>query len=125
MGFKEDTRTQLASLDERMGALEEIAQRLGYGRDLRLSDPASPAGRAAQVAARLRSAATADVAGLDYGAIAFGLSEIKRKVGSVLSGDHVRDMAEVYKGVVDYFADVFAKSDPAFNRDEFNRLAQR
>lgn len=125
MGFKQEAAQKLAELDERVGALEEIANRLGYGRTLRLSAPAeAPAARTAT------TTAASNTTGVDYGAVAFGLSELKRKVAALV--EHVRngsfstqEVAQDYAGAVDYFADVFAKSDPSFNRDEFNRLAQR
>lgn len=58
--------------------------------------------------------------GVDYGAIAFGLSEIRRKLAGVLDGPTLRSEHE---GAVQYFADVFSKADPAFNEAEFKRQA--
>lgn len=61
---------------------------------------------------------------VDYGAVAFGLSQIKRDVANVI-GTEVRanDLTEHYRQTVQYFADVFAKSDPAFDADAFRRQA--
>lgn len=61
---------------------------------------------------------------VDYGAVAFGLSQIKQDVSGVLR-DEVRtaDLAENYRQTVQYFADVFAKSDPTFDADAFKRQA--
>lgn len=53
---------------------------------------------------------------VDYGAVAFGLSEIKRKVAANLSS---AVPASEYEGTVQYFADVFAKADPNFDADAF------
>lgn len=127
MGFKddmreaaEDFRDELAVLHGRVNALEKLAEQIRRG-DTRT------------VAAVTRElSTTAARSTLDYGAVAFGLSEIKRKVAELIQGGSA-DMAyaareraaEEYVGAVDYFADVFAKADPAFNREEFNHLAQR
>lgn len=78
-----------------------------------------PNGRVAETPSRSASV-SGRVIGVDYGAIAFGLSEIKRKVGQVVTGS---EMISEYRGAVQYFADVFAKSDPAFDADEFKRQA--
>lgn len=61
---------------------------------------------------------------LDYGAVAFGLSQIKRDVANVV-GSEVRsaDLTEHYRQTVQYFADVFAKSDPEFDADLFKQQA--
>lgn len=62
--------------------------------------------------------------GVDYGAVAFGLSQIKRDVANAL-GSEVRtaDLAAHYAATVQYFADVFAKSDPEFDADLFKQQA--
>ncbi len=61
---------------------------------------------------------------VDARAIAFGLSEVKREVSSVISTGVDRDeVARTYKGIVQYFSDVLAKSDPAFDADLFARQA--
>lgn len=76
----------------------------------------APAGRTASVQGPSQAAS-----GVDYGAVAFGLSEIKRKVATALGG--APGLTNEYAGAVQYFADVFAKSDPSFNADEFKRQA--
>jgi hypothetical protein len=60
---------------------------------------------------------------VDYGAVAFGLSEIARKVrGLVVNhGATSGALEDEYKGAVQYFADVFAKSDTEFDADAFKR----
>lgn len=109
MGFKDDVRAKaaefegdLANLKRRVNALEALAA-------LRRRDP-------------IDGASVGRRSTLDYDAIAFGLSEIKRKLSGVIDGATLRTE---HQGAVDYFADVFAKADPQFNRDEFNRLAAR
>ncbi len=59
-------------------------------------------------------------AGIDYGAVAFGLKEISRKVGNALGGS-AGDPRTEYAGAVQYFADVFMKADPQFDADAFKR----
>ncbi len=63
--------------------------------------------------------AVASTTGVDYGAIAFGLAEIKRNV--VAQFGHEREVATKFVGTVQYFADVFAKSDPNFDQAMFKR----
>lgn len=115
MGKKSDALAEqfsnaYAELDRRLTSLERLAQRVqGVG----LRDAAAPA------------ASTADRTGgtVDYGAVAFGLSEIKRKIGPHF-GNSAKVLSE-YQGAVDYFADVFAKADPNFDRVGFNERAGR
>lgn len=118
MGFKQDVAGELQNLDRRVTELEELAQRL-----------AGPTYRAVQAQApAARSEASATTAGrstLDYAAVAFGLAEVKAKVAQIVPAGREGDMAREWRGTVDYFADVFAKADPQFNRDEFARGAQR
>lgn len=59
---------------------------------------------------------------VDYGAVAFGLAEMKREIKSQF-GVTDAQMASKWAGTVKYFSDVFAKSDPAFDAAEFARLA--
>lgn len=133
MGFKDDVRAKaeefegdLTDLKRRVSALENLANHLrstgapvqfATPRVQRVSDRELLVSRDPIDGASVRSRST-----LDYGAIAFGLSEIKRKLVSVIGADTLRGE---HQGAVDYFADVFAKADPEFNRDEFNRLAAR
>lgn len=123
MGFKQEAAQKLAELDKRVGALEALAARHLGAR----YDASTPVSTAETSAARTTTTATAapSSTGVDYAAIAFGLSEVKRKVAVALDSSSASRMASEYAGTVDYFADVFAKSDPSFNRNEFNRLAQR
>lgn len=60
------------------------------------------------------------VQGVDYGAVAFGLSEIKRNVSNAAT---IPGAKEFYEGAMQYFADVFAKSDPSFDADAFKLQA--
>lgn len=59
--------------------------------------------------------------GIDYGAVAFGLSEIAAKVRGHLGGP--QELVDHYREAVQYFADVFAKADATFNEAEFKRQA--
>lgn len=62
--------------------------------------------------------------GVDYGAVAFGLSQIKRDVANVVGSEaRTADLTAHYVGTVQYFADVFAKSDPSFDIGAFKRQA--
>ena len=104
----------LSALDSRVNALENLA------RELRNSPVrTAPAVRVAtQEAPRVTTPAT----GVDYGAIAFGLSEIKREVKSQF-GVTDAQMATKWRGTVQYFADVFAKADSSFDARLFTSQA--
>lgn len=61
---------------------------------------------------------------VDYGAVAYGLSSIKRDVAGVIGAEaRNSDLAEHYRQTVQYFVDVFAKADPAFDANLFRRQA--
>lgn len=133
------TRDEVAGYVERLEALEALAQRLRSG-DVRVTDAIRVREDRAQVetpaydrsgfpaAARGEDVPAGRVTSapgrVDYGAVAFGLSEIKRKV-STLVGFVGRgsELTGEYEGAVQYFCDVFAKSDPDFNADTFKRQA--
>lgn len=104
MGFKDEAREAFANLVTRVEALEALATQIK-------GSPVSTPARRTETAAR---------SALDYAAVAFGLSEIKRKVGQ-LSNSH--EVASEYEGTVQYFADVFAKADPSFDVAAFKRDA--
>lgn len=109
---------ELNALKDRVTALEELA-RLHLGQS---ASPARPVVTPSPSYDRsgIPAAARGERTGVDYGAVAFGLSEIKRRVAQIVSGT---SLADEYAGTVQYFADVFAKSDPSFNADEFKRAA--
>jgi hypothetical protein len=99
----------LADLDRRVTDLENLARTLR-------------AGTASTTNAREGvGTSSASATGVDYGAIAFGLSEIKRKVTQVTGLRESGEMRREYAGAVQYFADVFAKADPQFDADAFKR----
>lgn len=109
MGFKDEAREAFANLVTRVEALESLAEQI---KGSPISTPARREGVAAQ-----RST-------LDYGAVAFGLSEIKRKVSHLAeSAGHTSGLRSEYADTVQYFADVFAKADPAFDAAAFKRQA--
>lgn len=122
MGFKNDVSTALAELSGRVEALEELASNhLGFVPSTRVyRDTEVTAAAPAEVS----NAGSGEVSGVDYGAVAFGLSEIKRKIASQFNVTDAQ-MQSQWEGTVDYFADVFAKSDPGFDRAAFTRAARR
>lgn len=105
MGFKDEAREAFANLVTRVEALESLARDLRSHGVTRTVTPsvATP---------------TTPATGVDYGAVAFGLSEIKRKVAAAGVGSALQSE---YVGAVQYFADVFAKSDPSFDVALFKR----
>lgn len=115
------------NLKRKVRALEALAETLRNSRQVPTSVSASP--RVADpidggtVGSRPR---TASVTGVDYGAVAFGLAQIKsdvtRLVGSSVSVD-TSQLTEHYRQTVQFFADVFAKSDTGFDADAFKRTA--
>lgn len=121
MGFKDDVRAKAIELDERVTALENLARQIRV--------PNAVAG----LPVRPASTVVRDVTGtavrsgqrstLDYGAVAYGLSEIKRKVAGLVGDGDASALRSEYAGTVQYFADVFTKADPQFDADEFKRAA--
>lgn len=85
-----------------------------------LTDQAEPAATAA--APERGSVTTAARTGVDYGAVAYGLASIKADIKTQF-GVTDGQMASKWTGVVSYFADVFTKSDPNFDRAAFTRNA--
>jgi len=135
--------TELYALRDRVSVLEGLARRAGLLRTESTANrvgespsydrsgmPAAaqgedvPAGRVATPVDLSDNAAMAAVRP-DYAAVAFGLSEIKRKVSQVLPSLSTASvsMEDEYTGAVQYFADVFAKADPQFDADTFKRQA--
>lgn len=111
MGFKDEAREAFANLVTRVEALETLARTLrAQGGSTAVSETYN----------RPQAPVTGGTTGVDYAAVAFGLSEIKRKVAQ-LAGGH--DLATEYAGTVQYFADVFAKADPSFDADAFRSQA--
>lgn len=121
MGFKQDIAQEVQELDRRVSELEGLAARhLGVPSVAR---PATVGGRSVHLGST-QAEVQGHATGVDYGAVAFGLSEIKDKVGNILVGHAAEDdMTREYRGIVQYFSDVFAKSDPSFDAAEFARLA--
>ena len=104
----------LRALEARVVALETLAS------DLRRSNSAVLT--ATPLPAREGTGTTSvSTTGVDTGAIAFGLKEIARKVGEVLTGTPGLDRE--YVGVVQYFADVLAKADSSFDEALFKQQA--
>jgi len=120
---KEDARVvvnDIAALRDKVAILEGLAN------DMRRSLPVRQAGTYDGVTGGSRASTPARggavmVEGVDYGAIAFGLSEIKRQVAIAMNtaGVSVQTLTSHFEGTVQYFADVFAKSDPSFDEDDF------
>lgn len=108
MGFKDEAREAFANLVTRVEALERLAEQVKRS-------------GVAPVVARGEVNATPARSTLDYGAVAFGLSEIARKVKSQLGA--TTDMTAEYRGTVQYFADVFSKADPSFDEAQFKTQA--
>lgn len=121
MGKKSDALAEQFSnayseLDGRLTSLERLARQIRNGQ--------TPVAQAESTAAR-SEVFPEDRDVVDYGAVAFGLSEIKAKVAQIVPAGHEGSMRREWEGVVDYFADVFAKADPGFDRAAFNRAAGR
>lgn len=117
---RDDLALQIGELGDRVTTLETLAHslRAGMGSETRIQAHQAPL-------PRRESTVPATATTVDYAAIAFGLSEIKRKVGQLVSGDGIgtSQMAGEYEGTVQYFADVFAKADPNFDEGAFKLQA--
>jgi hypothetical protein len=118
----------LAALDRRVTELEALARQMRRTSNPTTAAPAPLPRRDPITGGSLRAERPVDTTesvsqanGVDYGAIAFGLSEIKRKIASALPGTMAGNLAHDYAGAVQYFADVFAKSDPTFDSATFKR----
>jgi hypothetical protein len=123
MGFKEDTRAELDSLARRVTTLETLAQSLRAGgvvsTTVATQNTQATRGQYDGITGASRPSSNGVRSTVDYGAIAFGLSELKREAGNLGA-----DVPPAYfPGVVQYFADVFAKSDPNFDAELFTRQA--
>lgn len=129
---------QVTSLNSRVTELEALARRLGaspvsVGEARPVVSASSPSFDRSGIPAAAQGedapagrVATAARTGVDYGAVAFGLAEIARKTSAALSalgGAPELQLRSEYEGAVQYFADVFAKSDPSFDAAEFKRQA--
>lgn len=131
MGFKDDVRAKAEEFERDLTDLKGRVRSLeGVANDLRRSRGESLPVRAIQgrssadtYTANLPTRTPGASLGVDYGAVAFGLSEIKREVTVALnaSGVSAQTLRSKFEGTVQYFADVFAKSDPGFNEAEFKR----
>lgn len=139
MGFKDDVRAKagefesdIAALKGRVSTLETLAAELkrngvrGYTAPVTASalPTRTPGGSYDAVTGSSRPSATTTTSDVDYGAVAFGLSEIKRKVADLLGASRgLGALQSEYPSTVQYFADVFAKADPSFDADAFKRQA--
>lgn len=103
------TRDEIAELSAYLGRKIDDAARAVIGQA-----SATDAVRADDNGVRL----TQDV---DYGAVAFGLSEIAAKVRGQIGAP--QELVDYYRESVQFFADVFAKSNSAFDEAEFKRQA--
>lgn len=116
-------RDVLASVEARVTALETLAAEVRAGAvtlNNAVTSPLAAGGRSVHLGSTQAETNPTDATGVDYAAVAFGLSEIKRKVAPLISrGDYTSEVTREYRGAVQYFADVFAKSDPAFDADQF------
>lgn len=115
-------RRELGNLNDRVTTLENLAAQM------RASLPSEVERDITGTAVRrdLPRRTPGASLGVDYGAVAFGLSEIARKVAEINSNHFEVDNADLkseYEGAVQYFADVFAKADPAFGEAQFKRQA--
>lgn len=114
----EQYASALSALDDRVSTLERLA------RELRANgayDGTTGSRAASNVATQEVPAPTT---GVDYGAIAFGLSQVKNDVAKVMSsGADTRQIQAHYRETVQYFADVLAKSDPQFDAAAFRIAA--
>lgn len=129
--FRDSLIADFDALTTRVSALEALAEQLKRSNPagLPVRTPAREENRTGvtrdpitggTVRAQGSPVTTASTTGVDYGAIAFGLSEIKRKISQHLPAQEV---AREFVGVVQYFADVFAKADTGFDVDAFKRLS--
>lgn len=130
MGFKDDVRELGADLERRVTNLESAVGRLQDRSGAVTVETLLPTRTpGASLTDDLpREAVSTNTASridrrfaLDYPAVAFGLSEIARKVKGQLGA--TTELTAYYRETVQYFADVFAKNDPEFNEAEFKRQA--
>jgi len=112
---------QLNGMDTRVRALETLAEQIKGNNAHRVQVAEQPS-RSGDYTITLPTRTPGATLGVDYGAIAFGLSEIKHNVTRALSVQGGgADLAQQYEGTVQYFADVFSKSDPSFDEALFKR----
>lgn len=121
----ESLATEVAGINRRVTALEDVAR------------AALPTHLLSRLETATRSASTPEVltetgtdndtqdgpdrSPLDYGAIAFGLSEMRHKIAAQFGTSN--ELTREYAGSVQWFAEVFALADPTFDMAAFTRNA--
>jgi len=146
MGFKQDVVDDLHALNSRVTALESLAATLrtagmpasvqGTTRtdyadtqrtqveDRTITTVRNPGAYDGITGGRRGTAVSTPATGVDYGAIAFGLSQIKADAAANLNNAvPASALAKHYRETVQYFSDVFAKADPSFDAADFARKA--
>lgn len=125
----EEFRSAIADLKARVTGLENLANRLGYAVDVpatetvpeSVSDADAPSvssnGSTTETPATPSNGA---VSGVDYGAVAYGLSQIKATMVSHLGSS--AELNREYAGAVTWFAACF-EGDASFDRATFERTA--
>jgi hypothetical protein len=118
----ESVRTAVATLGQRVTALENLANdlRARQSGDATPEQPSRVEFGSTTLRSDLPTRTPGAALGVDYGAIAFGLSEIKRTIVNQFNVSNAQ-LRDQYTGTVQYFADVFAKSDPSFDEALFKR----
>jgi hypothetical protein len=121
----ESLAIEVADINRRVGVLYDVARAALPTHLLSRLEGAAPVAETAPAPApESYDDSDRDVHGrspLDYGAIAFGLSEIKRKIAAQFGASD--ELNREHAGSVQWFADVFALADPTFDMAAFTRNA--
>lgn len=121
MGFKDDIREKAQEFQDDLNALTDRVSQLERAvRNLRPAVERDITGTAIRRDRPVLSEAPAAASGVDYGAVAFGLADMRRKLSAHLPAHRV---ANEMRGAAEWFAAAFA-GDPAFDRADFLAKAE-
>jgi hypothetical protein len=122
-----DVSNALADLAGRVATLESLAnQHLSAGLPTRtvetvsVPEPVTETPAPAPVTAPAPVVTSNGTSGVDYGAVAYGLSDLKRKIRGALGGS--AEVDREHTGAVEWFVACFS-GDASFDADTFRRQA--
>jgi hypothetical protein len=125
---REEFLTAIDLLNRQVQGLYNLADRMGYTVDVPEGDSVPESVSDASAPSVLSSVQTTDntntdapvSSGVDYGAVAYGLSEIKAKFRAHLGTSD--DLTREYEGAVEWFVGCFA-GDASFDANAFRAAA--
>jgi hypothetical protein len=119
---REEFREAIADLRARVTGLENLANRLGYAVDVPETEtvPESVSDADAPSVSSNGSAPAVTGSGVDYPAVAFGLTSLRDEIRGALGSSP--ELSRRYSDAVAWFVSCFS-GDPAFDADTFRQQA--